>query len=146
MISKILEDRFNEYKKDIPEFIEENDSYYGSYIIRPVLFISRDYYYDGMSKEEFRKIQKLMIDANTEFREIINYWKIKEIKSKSETYIVYTADKNDNKDWLEKNKDCGYLKVMNERGREYKGGVPLAVDTDKLFHNYWQKYPFTKIN
>ena len=56
MISKILEDRFNEYKKDIPEFIEENDSYYGSYIIRPVVFISRDYYYDGMSKEEFRKI------------------------------------------------------------------------------------------
>lgn len=148
MIPDILEKRFSEYKKDIPKFIEKSDDYYGTYILRPVAFISFDYYYDGMSREEFRKIQRLMMDANSEFRKIIAFWVLKNIdtKSKSETYVVYTADKNDNKNWLEKNKECGYLKVINKGYKEYKGSMPLAIDTDKEFQEYWKKYPFTKIN
>jgi len=144
MIPDILEKRFSEYKKDIPKFIEKSDDYYGTYILRPVAFISFDYYYDGMSREEFREIQKLMMDANVEFRKIIVFWVLKDIdtKSKSETYVVYTADKSDNKDWLEKNKECGYLKSI----KGYKGGMPLAINADKEFQEYWKKYPFTKIN
>lgn len=160
MIPEIIEKRFEEYKKDIPKFIEDTDDYYVTYILRPVALISFDYYYDGMSREEFRKIQRLVMDANTDFRKIISFWKLKSLSkdSKTETYVVYTADKNDNKDWFEKNKDCGYIKTVNKsrsdwsqktgqthRG-DYKGGMPLAIDTEKEFQEYWTKYPFTKID
>jgi hypothetical protein len=145
-LPEIIEKRFEEYKKDVLEFIEVNDPYYGTYIIRPVIFISFDYYYDGMDKEEFRKIQRLMMDANTDFRNILYSWTIKDIKSKVETYVVYAIDKNDNKYWLKNNKDCEYLKVVNKgRDSEYKGGMPLSTNIDSLLQDYWKKYPFTKI-
>ena len=143
MLPEILEKRFEEYKKDIPEFIERNEEYYGSYKMRAVIFLSFDYYYDGMSREEFRKIQRMMIDANSEFRRLLGYFNIKMLKemSKGETFVVYTADSKDNKGWLENNKDCGYLKAVPT----YKGSMPLSINSDKVLKKYWEKYPFTKI-
>lgn len=143
MLPEIIEKRFEEYKKDIPEFIEYNDEYYGHYKMRSVIFLSFDYYYDGMSREEFRKIQKMMMNANSEFRKILIYFNIKTIKetSKGETFAIYTADTKDNKDWLENNKDCGYLKSVPS----YKGNMPLSINVDRVLNEYWEKYPFTKI-
>jgi hypothetical protein len=141
MIPDIIKNRFDDYKKDVPKFIKEKDEYYGEYIMRPVVFISFDYYYDGMSRDSFRRIQNMMIDANSKFRNVIDFWTIKNIDSnkKSETYIVYAVDLKDNKDWFIKNKDCDYLKNVKSKV------MPFAVDTDKIFPEYWDKYPFTKI-
>jgi hypothetical protein len=56
------------------------------------------------------------------------------------------ADIEDNKDWLEINKDCGYLKYMNNNTDiKYNSTMPLAIDTNKVLKDYWEKYPFTKI-
>jgi TusA-related sulfurtransferase len=116
MLPEILEKRFEEYKKDIPEFIELNN--------------------------EFRKIQSMMIDANSEFRRILGYFNIKMLKemSKGETFIVYTSDSKDNEGWLENNKDCGYLKAVPT----YKGSMPLSIDSDKVLKKYWENIHLQK--
>jgi hypothetical protein len=147
-LPEILEKRFEEYKKDIPDFIEQSEDYYGSYKMRPVIFISFDYYYDGVSREEFRKIQNVMMDANTEFRKILLGYYIKDLTNERgcETFVIYATDKEDNKDWLEKNKDCGYVTYMNKNSENsYTGSMPLAINTNKSLKEYWEKYPFTKI-
>jgi hypothetical protein len=146
-LPEILEKRFAEYKKDAPDLIEQNDEYYGKYKTRPIILISFDYYYDGMAREEYSKIQSIMFSANTDFRKILSSYKIKTLKEdKGETFIIYVADIEDNKDWLEINKDCGYLKYMNNNTDiKYNSTMPLAIDTNKVLKDYWEKYPFTKI-
>lgn len=142
-LPEILEKRFEEYKKDIPNMIQISDEYYGSYIMRPVIFICFDYYYEGMSREEFRKIQRLMMDANSEFRELIYGYNLKSLNDEKgkDTFVIYVPDFKDNKGWSERNPYCGYMRYV----KSYKGNIPIGVNSEKILKDYWEKYPFTRI-
>ncbi len=147
-LPEILENRFDEYKKNIPEFIHKDDDYYGKYTYRPVILICFDYYYDGMSREEFRKIQKMVMNANTDFRKILIGYHLKSLNNDTgkDTFVIYAVDMRDNEGWAENNPQCGYIKYYANQGRVYKGPMPLGLNTDKVLREYWEKYPFTKIN
>ena len=141
-----IKDKLDTFRQCIPLM---RNSYYelmGAYVERAVILISFDFYFDGMTKEEYRFLQSQMFAANDDFRKKIHAHSYLDLQMSVETnlsssFVVYAVDKYDNVGWRKNNPDCGFLKQVPN----YKGECPISYDTNKVLNKFWEKYPFTRI-